>query len=449
MPRLVVIGGGPAGVTAALEAAHRGAQVTLVEAAHLGGRATWHSLVPSKVFLSAAEALGTARPWLDAPLPRPPLALLRERIHALAVAQSRAQQEALIHAGVTLVQAVAAFESPHILRLEGEDGRQMRLEFDIAILATGSEPIFLPQLKPDGKRLLAPRAMAHLETWPEHLIMIGGGVTGSEYVSFFNQMGVPTTWVTDLPTFLPRVDADVAAAFAAIMAARGVALYPNAPVEAAESGDQGVRVVLRDGRVLEGSHAFIAIGRQADTARLNLAAVGLSASRRGLVVDAFGRTALSHIYAIGDVAGPPYTVNRAQAQARVAVRHALGLPTLPLDAVVTAEAIYSDPQVAQVGLGEDAVRQQGRMVRILRADFAQGLKPQLGAHAQGFLKLVVEAQSGHLLGAAALGSHAAELINALAVAVQMRATLDDLARWAPAYPTLGDLVGIAVHGYGV
>lgn len=448
MTHIVIIGGGPAGVTAALEAARLGAQVTLVEATHLGGRATWHSLVPSKVFLGAAEARSAAQSW-GAMLDRPDLGALRERIRAQAEAQSQRQHHALDQAGVRLLSAVASFENPYTLRVDFADGGSERLNFERAILATGSEPIFLPHLKPDGQRLLAPRAMVNLTTWPEHLIMIGGGVTGSEYASFFSQMGVAVTWVTDLPTFLPRVDAEVAAAFAASLAQRGVALYPNAPVEAAESAGQGVRVRLRDGRTLEGSHAFIAIGRRADTERLNLEAAGIEATRQGVVVDDYGRTTQAHIYAVGDVAGPPYTVNRAQAQARVAVRHALGLPTPARDAAVAVEAIYSDPPVAQVGLGEEEARRQGFVVTVLRAEAAQTLKAHLANHLQGMLKIVAEACSGRLLGAAALGSPAVEVTNALSLALQAGATVEHLAHWAPAYPTASDLVRAALDGYGV
>lgn len=448
MTHIVIIGGGPAGVTAALEAARLGAQVTLVEATHVGGRATWHSLVPSKVFLGAAEARSTAQSWWGT-LDRPDLGVLRERIRAQAEAQSQRQHHALDQAGVRLLSAVASFENPYTLRVDFADGGSERLNFERAILTTGSEPIFLPGLKPDGQRLLAPRAMVNLTAWPEHLIMIGGGVTGSEYVSFFSQMGVSITWVTDLPTFLPRAEPEIAAGLAAAMEARGVRLYPNAPVAQAETTGSGVRVTLQDGRTLEGSHAFIAIGRRADTELLNLVAAGVEATRQGVMVDDYGRTTQPHIYAIGDVAGPPYTVNRAQAQARVAVRHALGLPTPPLAANTWVEAVYSDPQVAQVGLREDEARRQGYAVTVLRAEAAQTLKAHLGNHPQGMLKIVAEASSGRLLGAAALGSLAVEVINALSLALQAGATLEHLTHWAPAYPTASDLVRAALDGYGV
>jgi dihydrolipoamide dehydrogenase len=449
MVHIVIIGGGPAGVTAALESARLGADVTLIEAAHLGGRATWHSLVPSKVFLSAAEALTAAHPWLENPPSRPNLDTLRARVRAQAEAQSQRQHHALSQAGVRLIEAVARFEGPHTLRLEFTAGHSERLDVERVILATGSEPIFLPGLKPDGQRLLAPRAMANLTAWPEHLIMIGGGVTGSEYVSFFSQMGVSITWVTDLPTFLPRAEPEIAAGLAAAMEARGVRLYPNAPVAQAENTGSGVRVTLQDGRTLEGSHAFIAIGRRADTERLNLDYAGVEVTRQGVVVDDYGRTNQPHIYAIGDVAGPPYTVNRAQAQARVAVRHALGLPTPPLKANTWVEAVYSDPQVAQVGLCEDEARRLGYVITVLHAEAAQTLKAHLGNHPQGRLKIIAEASSGRLLGAAALGGHAVEVINALSLALQAGATVEHLMQWAPAYPTWGDLVRAAVDGYGV
>jgi len=450
--RGVVIGGGPAGVAAALEAALAGATITLVEASHLGGRATWHSLVPSKVFLSAAESLHrlAESPAAGAlASPRPHLATLRQRIHALAEAQSQAYLQALQQAGVTVRLGVAAFESTHRLRLETNKGEVEFIDFDFAILATGSEPVFLPTLKPDGQRLIAPRHLSYLDTWPEHLIVIGGGVTGSEMASCFSQFGVRVSWVTDLPTFLPRMDDDVAEALAGALAERGVALYPNAPVEKGESLPEGVRVHLRDGRVLEGSHAFIAIGRRADTARLNLDAIGLQATPAGIPVDDYGRSAQSHIYVVGDLAGPPYSVNRAIAQARTAARHALGLAATPLREGSWVEAVYSDPQVAQVGLNESTAQAQGRAVKVYRVGYDQALKAHLEGQPRGLVKVLVEVESGKVVGGAAVGSHAAEIVNALSLAVLSGQTLEDLARWSPAYPTLSELIPMAVRGYGL
>lgn len=180
MKTLIVIGGGPAGMTAALEAATLGAAVTLVSAEPLGGRATWHSLMPSKVYLTAADALEEAQHFSALGLvgtasPVPDLPALRARIAAQAQTWSQYQQEQLHARGVNLVFGKAQFLDPYHLQVEQTDQEPQTLEFSQAIIATGSEPVFLPQLKPDGRQIIAPRHVGQLAAWPRHLLVIGGG----------------------------------------------------------------------------------------------------------------------------------------------------------------------------------------------------------------------------------------------------------------------------------
>ncbi len=198
--------------------------------------------------------------------------------------------------------------------------------------------------------------------------------------------------------------------------------------------------MLKDGRTLNGSHAFIAIGRRADLSRLNLDAVGVQTSPMGVVVNEFLQSSVSHIYAAGDAAGPPFTLNRGWAQARVAVRHALGAVTAPFDPNLVVEAVYTQPQVAQVGMTEAQARERGLSVRVLRASYADNLKAQLLGEREGFVKLVAEAQSGKLLGGSAIGSHSADVLAPLATALALGGTLETLASLFPAHPTLGELL---------
>jgi pyruvate/2-oxoglutarate dehydrogenase complex dihydrolipoamide dehydrogenase (E3) component len=451
MTNLAVIGGGPAGIAAALEGAALGADVTLVTAEPIGGRANWHSLVPSKVLLTAADHLGESQHLsaygLRGTAPEPELPALRDLIAVQAREWSQHHEELLAGRGVRILPGSATFEDAQRLRVEHEGHDPVNVPFDSAIITTGSEPIFSPQIRPDGQRILAPRLAGKLSQWPEHVIVIGGGVTGAEFTYFFNRMGCRVTWLTDLPRLLPRADDDAAEALERVMLERGVDVLKSCPVEAVGADGQGVKVKLKQGSEFSGSHAFIALGRRPDVAGLALDAAGLDWSAQGIPVNEFCRTSQPHLYAAGDVTGPPYIANRGLAQARVAVRHAMGSPTQPFAPESVLEAVYTQPQLAQVGLTESQAAAVEQQVRVYRADYREALKPRLTADRDGFVKLVAEADSGRIRGAAAFGSSAAEMLSAVSVAIAAGMTVDSLASLFPAYPTLAELNGIALRGY--
>jgi NAD(P)H dehydrogenase (quinone) len=451
MIRVVVIGGGPAGVTAALEAATLGGEVTLASTEPIGGRANWHSLVPSKVYLTAADHLGEAHHFqtlgLNGPVPSPDLSGLRERISRQAHAWSEHQRGRLSRLGVRVVSGKAAFTGSHRVQVEAEGAAPEIVDFDRAIVASGSEPVFPAQIRPDGKRILAPRLAGKLAQWPHSIIVIGGGVTGAEFAYFFRRMGCGVTWVTDLPALLPRADADIARGIEQAMGEQGVEILKSSPVQAAAADGEAVTVSLQDGRSLSATHAFIALGRRPDTTSLRLEAATVEYTADGIRLDEFCRTSQPHIYAAGDVAGAPYVANRGQAQARVAARRALGAPTPPFRPETVVEAVYTYPQVAQVGLTEARAASEGRRVEIFRSDYSAALKPRLGGEPSGFVKLIAARGDRRLLGASAIGDRAAEVLSAVGVAIAGTMSADQLAALFPAHPTLSELAGIAARGY--
>ena len=315
------------------------------------------------------------------------------------------------------------------------------------MIATGSEPIFLPQLKPDGRLIIAPRHVGQLAAWPRQLLVIGGGVTGAEFAYFFNRMGSQVTWITDQPVLLPQFDPDLAAVLEQTLCDRGVTIIKGMAVQAAQAQGDEVRLELADGRQLQGSQALIAIGRRPDLAGLDLEAADIAYTAQGVTVDAFGRTSAPHIFAAGDVTGAPYIANWGQAQARVAVRCALDQPTPSFRPETIIEAIYTSPQLAQVGLIEAQAHAQGRAIKIYRADFSAALKSRLAASPAGFIKILVTPETGRIVGSAAVGERAAEILSTLAVAIAREMTVEQVASLFPAYPTLAELVGIAARGY--
>ncbi len=415
MSHITVIGAGPAGIAATQEAARLGADVTLIESDHVGGRATWHSLVPSKVWLTAA-AHGEASD----------IEALQERIAATSKHMTGFYADTFPN--VKVIQGTAALNGTHSVTVNDET-----LDADAVIIATGSGPVFPEKIKPDGKRIIAPRFMSKLPALPRSLIMIGGGVTGVEYAGMFSALGIDVTLVTDLDRLLPMMDRDISTRLEETMV--GITIMKNSPVEAVTATENNATVTLQSGETLQAEMAFIALGRRVFTQGLNLEAAGLTG---GLTVDGYGRTAVTGIYAVGDVAGVPMTANKATAQGYIAARHALDQPVKPYNHHTVIDAVYTTPEVAQVGLNEQNAGD--RPLQVICRTYDGNLKAKLIDGTEGMLKLLVDPETKALLGGAAVGVHAGDVLAPLAVALSYNGTLSELAAIFSAHPTLSEVL---------
>jgi dihydrolipoamide dehydrogenase len=253
---------------------------------------------------------------------------------------------------------------------------------------------------------------------------------------------VNVTWLVNASGVLPDFDRTLADALTTSLTAQGVTLVEGEAVSAVQAGEEGVVATLADGRTFQAERAFVAIGRRADVAGLNLDAAGLNATGAGLAVDAVARTAVPHIFAAGDVTGPPLIANKAVAQARIAGLTAAGQAAQPPKPEAWIEAAYSHPQVAQVGLTPDRAAAQGVAVTTRTVPFGQALKPYLtdtGLDGPGFVTLVTDPNSGRVLGGLAFGDHAADVLAPVALAIQADLTGETLAATFPAYPTMGEV----------
>lgn len=444
MKQIVVIGGGPAGVEAAVAAAQGNAQVTLISEGPIGGRTGWDSLLPSKVWLHAAEVAGVAAHAaaegvaISAAQVEAPAVL--NRIKQVASQWSEREAQRLHAAGVKVIHGVAAFSGPHEVVVRNDASQQV-LAADAVIIATGSVPRFPPAMKPDGQRIIAPRFASHLSTLPPDIIVIGGGPTGSEFASLFSRLGVKVTWLVGAPGVLPMFDPAVGQALAAAMAAQGVTIH-QVDVERAERVEDSVVVTTADGATHTAAMAFLAIGRVPDLSRLNLAAAGLHVGANGqLAIDNYGRTEAGHIFAVGDAAGGPMLANRALAQAWIAGRIAADLPAPGYCPHTVVSAVYTVPEVAQVGIVSGG---EGELQRV-RAPYTASLKAYLGDDTEGWVELVYDTATRQIRGGLAVGAHAADLLAPVALAIQTGATIADLAAVFAAYPTLSEAVFAAAR----
>lgn len=442
---VAVVGGGPAGLAAAREAARLGAKVTLIEQDRPGGRALWHSLVPSKVWLHTANLLGDTKQatsmGLTGSASRSDLASLQQRLQQVKEGEHTLNSRDFESLGVEVLSGSAQFVDDNTLQIQQAGGESRFLRAESVILASGSVPLFPPDLKPDGTRILAPRFLSKLDNIPDSMIVVGGGVTGSEVIYLFNRLGTDVTVVTDIQTLLPRADREISESLEKQLEERGVLFHKNvAARQIIHHGDQ-VSVTLADDRELTAEYAFVAIGRKPDAGTLNLEATSVSKAKAGGVqVNEFCQTSVRHIFAAGDVTGAPMLANKAAAQGRVAARNAVQGNQAVYHPEWTVEVVYTAPEVAQVGMTEQAAETAGLDVKVRRTTYRRNLKSHITGHREGFLKIVIENGSDALLGAAAIGVHAGDLLAPVAVALRAGLSLPELMDVVPANPTLSELI---------
>ncbi|HZC91504.1 MAG TPA: NAD(P)H-quinone dehydrogenase, partial [Mycobacterium sp.] len=314
--RIVILGGGPAGYEAALVAAARHAQVTVIDSDGVGGAAVLFDCVPSKTFIASTgvrtELRRAPRLGFDIDIDDAKISLpeINQRVNTLAAAQSADVNSELVSAGVEVVAGRGELidESPglatHRIQATAADGTTSTHDADVVLIATGASPRVLPSAQPDGERILTWRQLYDLDALPDHLIVVGSGVTGAEFVNAYTELGVDVTVVASRDRVLPYEDADAARVLEESFAERGVRLVKNARAESVTRTASGVLVKLIDGRQVEGSHALMTIGSVPNTSGLGLDRVGIELGRGNyLTVDRVSRTSVPGIYAAGDCTG--------------------------------------------------------------------------------------------------------------------------------------------------
>lgn len=452
--KIVVIGGGPAGVSAAIAAAQSGAGVTLVSESPVGGRATHSSLVPSKVLLHAAEAR-RARGEKSLATPAE-LAAIRVDTEDLVKRRADRMRTALSDAGVRIVDGIAHFASTSVVEVASASGGRS-LPFDRAIVAAGSEPRFPEGFfgesgKPDGHHVFAPRHVHAMIDLPKSLLVIGGGATGAEHTHAFLSLGVEVTWVLDELGILPGFDRELADSLGDVLMERGAKIVHGKRVlKVVHDPKQGTLASLEGGRTYAAERAFVAIGRRADTGRLGLSELGIALRPDGTVpVDGFGRTSVESIYAVGDATKGGQSSARAEATGWTAARHASKQPVEALVPHAFVEAVYTTPEVARVGISPREIAARGGDFDLRTHDFGGSLRAAfdgVGAdpHARGVIRVVSEPEGGKLLGATAIGPHAAEVLAPIAVAIRLGASARELAHVFLPAPSYGEIATQALR----
>lgn len=445
---LLIVGGGPAGSQAATTAATNGARVTVVEKDIVGGAAHLWDCIPSKTMAASALRHTSVRNAVKLGLINDPgevdPIMLSNRITEITTNINETWVELLGDQNVEMVMGTGRFVSPNEVVVATEDGDR-RIGFDKALISTGSAPRVPGWAPVDGKRVLTTRDCYDLAEVPEHLIVIGSGVTGVEFTHIFEAMGAKVSLVVSRQQILPHRDAEVAAVLEDGFLERGVRLVIGARAEEIELTEDGVAVRCDDGRVIRGTHALLAVGSVPLTEGLGLDAAGVESDNGYIEVDQYQRTSAPHIYAAGDVTGQMPLSSVAAMQGRKIARHALDLPVTPIDYDRVTEAIFTEPEIASVGLAEVDAAAQGRKVRTTKVPFTSNARSVLQDFTKGFVKVTSDPATGVVLGGTIVGHRASELIGMISLAVQARVTTQTVVETLLVHPSMIEAISDAAE----
>ncbi len=443
------MGGGPAGYEAALVAAQHGSEVTVVERDGMGGACVLDDCVPSKTFISSAGIRVDLHraPDLGLTVDRTAavvdLPTVNARVKSLALAQSADVRARVEREGVRTIIGTATFTGgsadrvPHVVEATTPDGSREELPADVVLVATGATPRVLDDARPDGERILTWRQLYDLDELPEHLVVVGSGVTGAEFVSAYVELGARVTLISSRDRVLPGEDADAAAVLQDVFAERGVEILAHSRAESVRRDGDGVVVTLGDGRTVSGSHALMTVGSVPNTADLGLEKVGIETDRGGFIpVDRVSRSSVPGVYAAGDCTGVLMLASVAAMQGRIAMWHALGEGVAPIKLKTVAAAVFTRPEIATVGISQRAIDAGEVPARTIMLPLSTNPRAKMQGLRRGFVKLFCRPATGVVVGGVVVAPVASELILPIALAVQNGLSVDDLAYTFSVYPSL-------------
>nr|WP_154723471.1 FAD-dependent oxidoreductase [Ilumatobacter coccineus] len=459
--RFVIIGGGPAGNVAATYAARLGAEVTVIERDVIGGAAHLWDCIPSKSMIATGGAMSFMRRsqgmGLEQEDPVIDTGGLTGRIDQIKANMRDNTTQLLESQNVRLIRGTGAFTSANSVEVTTAEGTET-IEFDSALVSTGSQPRIPDWCHPDGERILTTRDCYPPTVFPDSVTVVGSGVTGVEFVHMFSSFGAKVTLVVSRQQVLPGKDPEVAAVLEQEFMDRGVKLLMGARAEAIERIDadgnpdpDGSQVIVRcdDGRSVTSSHAVLAIGSVPNTADIGLDRAGVEVNRWGYVdINHHCVTNVPHIYAAGDISGKLPLSSVASIQGRKVAEHVMGLHTRShrhLDYDKAASAIFTEPEIADVGLAEAEAFASGRKIRVTKVPFSATAKAMINNDTRGFVKIISDPATGVILGGSIVGRHAAELISVIAVAVTAGLTVTDIVESILVHPALSEALAEAAE----
>jgi dihydrolipoamide dehydrogenase len=426
----------------------------MVERDIVGGAAHLLDCIPSKTMIATGGAMSFLRRstgmGLEQASAQVDTEALTNRIEGIKTHLQTGTTRLLQSQGVRLINGSARFVAPKTVEVDTVNGVEL-VEFDVALVSTGSRPRIPDWCVPDGDRILTTRDCYPPKEFPRSVTIVGSGVTGVEFVHMFSSFGAAVTLVVSRQQVLPGKDPEVAAVLEEDFLARGVRLLKGARATSIERDHERDEVVVNcdDGRIVRSTHAVLAIGSVPNTDGLGLDAAGVDVDDGGYIpIDHNCVTNVPHIYAAGDVSGKLPLSSVAAMQGRKVAERLMGLHAGPhrhLDYDKAASAIFTEPEIADVGLAEAEAFAAGRKIRVTKVPFSATAKALINNNPQGFVKIVSDPATGVVLGGSIVGRHAAELISVIALAVTANLKVTDIVESLLVHPALSEALAEAAE----
>jgi dihydrolipoamide dehydrogenase len=467
---LIVIGAGPGGYVAAIRAAQLGLKTAVVEREHMAGICSNWGCIPTKALLKTAEVYGQMGHAKDYGLSADKfgfdMAAIIDRSRKIAGQMNNGVQFLMKKNKVDIIWGEAQLTAPGEIRVGKPTKPPVQPQWPgpknalgegtykakNIIIATGARPRALPGIEPDGELIWTYFEALKPAGLPKSLIVMGSGAIGMEFASFYRSLGAEVTVVELLPQILPVEDAEIAAHVRKRFEKRGIKMLTDAKVTKVEKGKDGVtaHVETRDGtQQLSAERLLSAVGVVGNTENLGLDKLGVKVDRGIIAIDAYGRTNVPGVWAIGDVPGPPMLAHKAEHEGVVTVETIAGMKVHPLDRLKVPGCTYCEPQVASVGLTEARAKETGRELKIGRFPYIGNGKAIALGEPEGMVKTIFDAKTGELLGAHMVGAEVTELIQGFVVAMGLETTEEDLIHTIFPHPTLSETMKESVlDAYG-
>jgi len=454
---VVVLGGGPGGYVAAIRAAQLKKKVAIVESNHLGGICLNWGCIPTKALLKNAEVfdlvINAKKYGIEVGEVTVNWGKMIKRSRDVAKRLSKGIEFLIKKNKIDYIPAFGKLLDGTTIETTDADGKKTKLNTEKIIIATGARAKYFPGVEPDGKQIITYKEAMIPDSQPKSLVIIGAGAIGVEFAHFYQTFGTEVTIIEALPNVLPVEDEDISIELEKLFKKRKMNIITNTLVKKIEKNKSKVKVYLKSGEIIEADKALIAVGVQGNIENLGLEDCSIRVEDGWIKVNEYMETSLSHVYAIGDVAGPPWLAHVASAEGITAVEHLVGLNPEPMKYDNIPGCTYCHPEVASVGLTEKAAKEKGYEVKIGKFPFRGLGKAMAVGDTDGFVKVVYDAKYGEMLGCHILGAEATNLITEATIARNLETTHHEVLKTIHPHPTLSeaimeataDAMGEAIH----
>ena len=453
----IIIGGGPGGYVAAIRATQLGKKVAVVEANHLGGICLNWGCIPTKALLKNAEVYDIVKNAKKYGIEVGDVTVnwekMIKRSRDVAKRLSKGIEFLMKKNKIDYISARGKLLGNGKVETTDADGEITEISADNIIIATGARAKYFPGMEPDGNQVITYKEAMIPERQPKSLVIIGAGAIGVEFAHFYHTFGTEVTLIEALPNILPVEDEDISVELGKLFKKRKINILTNTMVDKIEKSKSKVKVHLKDGEIIEAEKALIAVGVKGNVEDLGLEECSISVEKGWIKVNGYLQTSQPNVYAIGDVAGPPWLAHKASAEGIIAAEHSAGLKPEPMKYDNIPGCTYCHPEVASVGLTEKAAKEKGYEIKIGNFPFRGLGKSMAVGDTDGFVKVIYDAKYGEMLGCHIIGAEATNLITEAVIARNLETTHHEVLKTIHPHPTLSeaimeataDALGEAIH----